>query len=256
MGGPVPVAAIMVQEAATSPPPILGLEAQLMFVAFLTVVLVVPWIMARAPGRRDAVPDPELMETSARSRFSSARERRLWIWVAIVLVAIYSTLSPAQQVAAALRERGLLGVTTTSFLLLVGIVVAVYWARTRPGRFEVGAAVGVAAVYVTTLIRLPVPEARSHLFEYGLVAILIYQALRERHANGRPVPMPALTAALVTALLGWVDEGIQLLLPNRVYDLVDVGLNAAFATMAIVASVVIGWARGLDLVGRLRRRAS
>ena len=88
--------------------------------------------------------------------------------------AIYSTLSPAQELAAALRERNLLRVSTAAFLLLVGVVIAVKWAKTRPGRREIGAALSVTAVYLTTLIRLPVPEVRSHLFEYGLVAMLIY----------------------------------------------------------------------------------
>jgi VanZ family protein len=63
-----------------------------------------------------------------------------------------------------------------------------------------------------------------------------------------------LLAAVATALLGWVDEGIQWFLPNRVYDLVDVGLNAAFGLMAIVASLVVGLARKLDIRKRLGLR--
>jgi hypothetical protein len=32
---------------------------------------------------------------------------------------------------------------------------------------------------------------------------------------------------VLTATAGWLDEGIQYLLPNRWYDLADVALNAA-----------------------------
>ena len=47
----------------------------------------------------------------------------------------------------------------------------------------------------------------------------------------------------MTALLGWLDEGIQALLPNRVYDAFDVFVNALSALMAIAASLAIAWAR-------------
>ena len=179
--------------------------------------------------------------------FSSDRERRLWLWTLAVLVAIYSTLGPAAELAAALRERNLLRISSAAVLAGVLIVLAVPWVKRRPGRLEIGAAVGVMAVYLTTLIRIPVPEARSHLFEYGLVAMLIYHALSERRRNGSRVPAPAVTAVVATVLLGWLDEGIQAFLPNRTYDLVDVGFNAIAGTMAIAASLVMSWARRWDV---------
>jgi len=37
----------------------------------------------------------------------------------------------------------------------------------------------------------------------------------------------------LTAAVGWIDEGVQHLLPNRVYDLRDVALNAAAGLLAI-----------------------
>jgi VanZ family protein len=219
--------------------------------AFFVVLLVVPWLMARGPGRiSPPKPAPDQATPPPATLFSSARERRLWLYALAVILAIYSTLSPAQQFAAELRARGLLGPASATFLLGVAAVLALQWAKTRPGRIEIGAGVGVAAVYLTTVIRLPVPEARSHLFEYGLLAMLIHQALAERRLHGRRVPVPPLLALGGTAALGWLDEVIQAFLPNRVYDLWDVGLNAAFASMAIVASLFMEWARRWD--GRRR----
>ena len=219
-------------------------------------MLIVPWIMARESSKLDPpVAAGGFLGPSSGSLFSSNRERRLWLWILAVMVAIYSTMSPAQEVAAALRERNLLRVSTAAFLLLVGVVIAVKWAKTRPDRREIGAALGITAVYLTTLIRLPVPEARSHLFEYGLVAMLIYQALTERRRNGRRVPVPAALAVVATALLGWLDEGIQWLLPNRVYDLLDVGFNALAGLAAVSAILFMEWARRWDVLKRIRRRA-
>ncbi len=223
----------------TADPEVVAWQAFLTLAAFLAVMLVVPWLLVRDAARSAARVGGD--GSDARGVFASAREKRLWLWTAVVVVAIYLTLSPAQTLAAALRERGLLGPFTWLVLALVGGVALARWARLRPGTVEVGAVLGVVAVYVTTLIRLPVPEARSHLFEYGLVGMLVYEALRERREGGRSVPVPALLAVAITSLLGWADEGIQAVLPNRVYDLQDVAFNAIAATMAVSATVLVRW---------------
>lgn len=49
---------------------------------------------------------------------------------------------------------------------------------------------------------------------------------------------PAALALVVTALPGWLDEGIQALLPNRVYDNFDVLTNVIAALMAILANLL------------------
>ncbi|RMH11916.1 MAG: hypothetical protein D6701_14330 [Gemmatimonadetes bacterium] len=107
-------------------------------------------------------------------------------------------------------------------------------------------------MYATTMVRLPVPEARSHLFEYGVLAMLVYHALLERRGNGRPVRWAAPSAVVVVTLVGWLDEVLQFFLPNRTYDLVDVGFNAIAATMGVGATALMGWARRWDV--RLGRR--
>ncbi len=212
-------------------------SAAVVILALVVVMLIVPWLMA--PPQSD------------RGKPSAGRELRLWLWALVVLAAIYSTLGPVQELATVLREHNLLLVTSAAVLLLVGVVIVVQWAKRRPGRRETGVALGVATVYLTALIRMPIPEERTHLFEYGLVAVLIYQALTERRRIGHRVPAPAVFAIAVTAVLGWLDEGIQSLLPNRVYDLRDVDFNAIAGLMAIVSSLVLAQARRWDLLKRL-----
>jgi len=171
--------------------------------------------------------------------FTSRRERRLWLTSLAVVAAIYSTLGLAGTLAAVLREHHLM---TPAFFLMMLLTVATIVGsglKRRPGRREVWVALGVTAVYGMTALRMGVsPEERTHLFEYGIVAVLIYQALGERARNGRKVPVPAVLALVATALLGWLDEGIQSLLPNRVYDNFDVFSNALAALIAIMGNLV------------------
>ncbi len=176
--------------------------------------------------------------------FTSDRERRLWFWVAVVMVAIYTSLGPSQMVAAWLRERNLLRASLVAVLLLGGAFIAWRWMKTHPGWGEIGVGFGVTFAYLWALARVGVPpEERTHLIEYAVVAAFMYQALVERRRNGRSVPAPDLLTVLATALLGWIDEGIQWLLPHRVYDIVDVAFNFLAGVMVIFAALFLALVR-------------
>ena len=175
--------------------------------------------------------------------FSSKRERRLWFWTLIVLVAIYATLGVVPILVGALRASGLLVPGFILGMVLVAATALTLQVKTRPGWAELGVWLGVAAAYLMIFVRMDNPAERTHLIEYGVVAAFIHEALRERAKNGRRVPLPALLALVATALLGWLDEGIQSLLPNRVYDIVDVGFNALAALMVITARLALTWVR-------------
>ena len=156
-----------------------------------------------------------------------ARERRLWWTVALVLAAIYATVDLAQTFLLALRGRGWLGPSVWTLVACAALAVVVLVARARPRPPEIVLFVVMAVLYGWILARLDIIQERIHFVQYGLVAGLAYEALAERW-RGRPgLPWRAAAgAALVAALAGWVDEGIQALRPNRVYDLRDVGFNA------------------------------
>ncbi len=176
--------------------------------------------------------------------FTSKRERRLWIATVAVVIAIYSTLGLAGRITSELIRQDILGNIFFAFFVIVVAAILASGLIRRPGWREIWVIVGIVAVYGTVLLRMEVaPAERTHLFEYGLVAVLIHQALLERRQNGAQVFSPAVLAVVITALLGWVDEGIQWALPNRVYDIVDVGFNALAGLMAVVSSVALSWAR-------------
>ena len=183
--------------------------------------------------------------------FSSDRERRLWIWTAVVVAAIYSTLGLARLLV---EHLGNDFVSVWLFLLgclLVLLTVVTQGLKVRPGGAEVAVALGVAAAYLLILVRMSVPTERSHLVEYGVVAVFIHEALTERKRQGRRVPVPALLAIAAASLVGAVDEGIQKLIPSRVFDPVDILFNVLAAVMAVTASVALRRARrwGASLAG-------
>ena len=174
--------------------------------------------------------------------FASARERRLWLWTLAVVGAIYATLGLPSTLVSKLFEQALFGDTFFIAFLLIGVAILTQGLKVRPGGLEIGVALGVAAVYLMVFARMGIPE-RSHLFEYGVVAVFIYEALTERASQGRRVPRPALLAVAATALVGVLDEFIQMFLPSRVFDPIDMSFNVLAGLIAVLASVVLAWAR-------------
>lgn len=180
------------------------------------------------------------------SIFSSARERRLWLWTLVVVLGIYATLGLARTFAGALRDRGLISNGFWLGMLLIGIAIVLMALRMRPSGIEIGVGIGIAGVYLIAMLRMAIPAERSHLIEYSVVAIFIYAALQERVSQGRTVPFPALLAIVLTTLTGVLDETIQFFLPSRVFDLFDILFDFLASVMAVGASVALGWARQLS----------
>ena len=178
------------------------------------------------------------------SLFSSKRERRLWLWTLIVMVAIYSTLGPARILAQELRERHLLELSFVLVVLLLAGGISWRWLKERPSWSDIGVALGVLLAYLAAFARMQSPEERTHLIEYGIVAALIHLALQERVRQGHQVSSPAAIAVVATALLGLIDEGIQAMLPSRVFDTRDIFFNALAGFLAIAAMLAIAPQRG------------
>ena len=84
---------------------------------------------------------------------------------------------------------------------------------------------------------------RGHLFEYSILAIFIHKALIERTEQGIKIANPALFAFLTAFVIAALDEFIQLFLPRRVFDPIDILFNGFVALMAIGGSSAIRWFR-------------
>ena len=185
--------------------------------------------------------------------FSSDRERRLWVWAAAVVVAIYSTADLARTLADALRESGLLEYTATMFsggMLLIGVMILVQGLRNRSRGVEVGFALGVAAIAVLGFARGISAAERSHLIEYAVLALIVHEALLERRDQGRRVPVPAMLAIAGTTLVGVIDECIQFFVPSRTFDWFDILFDLLASVLAVGSSVSLRWVR--RWIGRWR----
>lgn len=178
----------------------------------------------------------------ARSLFSSRRERRLWMWTGAVVAVIYATLGFAGLLAEELGPARLDALLFLAGMVLVAATVLLGGLQPRPRGIDAAVVLGVVTVYLLALSRTSFPE-RSHLIEYGVVALLVHAALAERAAGGRYVPLAPLLAVLATALIGALDECIQLFLPGRVFDPLDMLFNALAAGMAVGASIAVRWTR-------------
>ena len=96
----------------------------------------------------------------------------------------------------------------------------------------------LGAIYGFLLLRLDTsPAERLHLAEYGLLGCFVFSALRLDVRDNTLYGW----SLLITAVLGSVDEGIQFMLPNRVFEFKDVGLN------------VLSGALGLTVIGLVIR---
>ncbi len=179
----------------------------------------------------------------------------MWLWTLAAVAAVYSTLGLAGTLPPWLEEQGLGAILFSAAMLLVGATVVAQGLRNQSSLMEIGVVLGVAAVYLMFFLRLTLAE-RTHLIEYGVVASFIYEALRERTAHGVRVPFAALTAILLTGLIGTIDEFLQMLLPARVFDPIDILFNVLAAAMAVAARLVVERAklRRIPIPRDLKRR--
>ena len=172
--------------------------------------------------------------------FTSHREKRLWIFAFVVLGAIVSTLVFGRPLLGLFANQNIQAIIFVLGMLLTGATILVHGLKSRPGKTEIAILIGFAAVYLMFFLRLGLPE-RSHLMEYGVLAIFIHKALIERLSHGNQVLKPAVLAFVFTFAIGTIDECVQMFLPARVFDPNDVLFNGFVSVMAIGSRLVLQW---------------
>jgi len=103
--------------------------------------------------------------------------------------------------------------------------------RVRRHRLAVFAALAAVGTAYAALLRqyAPFPAERLHLLEYGLMSWILLRALR---LDTGPRAAYAWSLA-ATVFIGFGDECIQWVLPQRVFELKDVQLNAVSGALGL-----------------------
>lgn len=157
-------------------------------------------------------------------------------WLAgLWLVVIYGTLGVVRPVCAVLRREGFLayGVTLGA---VCGLWVALLALR-REGRDQPTvpwlALIACGVGFVVLAGHWGLLEERVHLIEYGVLGVLL----------GRFLPGRLGVALALGCMAGAADEGIQYLLPERTFDLWDIGANwiAVSATVLLSRGGPASW---------------
>ncbi len=95
----------------------------------------------------------------------------------------------------------------------------------------------ISCLYGLILYIVNVPEEQVHFIEYGILSALIYIALTHDIHNN--VYVYFLSIHIVFAF-GAVDEVIQWILPNRIFDIRDILINgiAGILVQLLIAMVI------------------
>jgi hypothetical protein len=170
----------------------------------------------------------------------------MWRWLALGAYAalLYGLLPYGPAIARAVQGTSLgrfsLG-SGAAWVVGGGVIAVGMRLRQRaapPGAYLL--AVVTALGYATALVWLrAIRLERVHLPEYGIAAWLAWRAMVAPLGDRWPTYVGA---AVLAALIGWGDELVQGVTPGRVYDLRDVGANAAGA--ALGALVLAVWHAG------------
>ncbi|MBT8233734.1 MAG: VanZ family protein [Saprospiraceae bacterium] len=167
-----------------------------------------------------------------RKLFKSKSEKRLWTWVLIIVLAIFSTLFLGQPLAQLFSNQDLQAAIFLVAMAVIGVVILLHGLKVKPRKKELIIWLGIIAVYLMFFLRLGLAE-RSHLIEYSVLAIFIHKALLARNKNDAKIKYPALLAFIIVFLIGCFDECLQIFIPSRVFDPVDIFFNGFVSAAAL-----------------------
>ncbi len=151
-----------------------------------------------------------------------------WLWVVLCAFAIFFTVPMARKIQSfvtSLAGRSFFGyfVLFAAAATFLGLFYILYFRlkiRAVPNYIWL---VLVSAAYVYFTLKLWAnPEEAIHFIEYGLLGFFLYRALRH-HIGDNSI---YLVAFLMGSIVGTFDEILQWVVPQRYFDLRDVGLNA------------------------------
>jgi hypothetical protein len=108
----------------------------------------------------------------------------------------------------------------------------------------------ISCLYGLILYIVDVPEEQVHFIEYGILSGLIYIALSHNIHN---ISIYFLCAFIVFAF-GAIDEVIQWILPNRIFDIRDIVINGIAGILVQLLIAMVISKRKVGLVDNIENR--
>lgn len=162
-------------------------------------------------------------------------QKQRWAVFGVYVAIVLCTVPFTRGITLALRNTDLLGATVTgSYALAVaGVVYYVLFNRRLADWIAFVVVAALLCVVTVLLLGLAIPEERVHFLQYGLMALLARQACAGPDGRVR-IGVSIGLAWLLTSAIGLLDECLQGLVPSRVFDWRDVGMNAGAAVTALL----------------------
>lgn len=163
--------------------------------------------------------------------------QRVGWWFAVVayIALIYSTLSVAPQwwdfIDATLGGKGIMVLQFLYAIIAVAIFLFLVYIKKENALVKYfWFFVCVGAVWAI-MKSIPYPAEKIHFAEYGLLGILLYNALKiDVYRYDWKLYF---VGALLCIAIGAMDEAIQLILPNRYFDWRDIFINGVSGVIAL-----------------------
>jgi len=162
-----------------------------------------------------------------------------WKWVILYTLFLFLSLDYMRRFLDWLESKNMQGILGIS-VLVAYVGVCAFGAHrimtVRSGSIlkRIVLLTGCALLFLVCLVQLTqLTVERIHFFEYGLLGVLCYSALR-KHCKGARCYGYAFIAVWA---IGFADEVIQGLLPIRYYDNRDLMLNLVGGSLALLALV-------------------
>jgi len=165
-----------------------------------------------------------------------------WLLAGLWVFCIYSTLYAVRSVCQFLKQH-IPFAFFTNFLIILILAILTFYIITKvhPRRLlSYLLLIVILGCYAVGLFIIPYPEEKWHFMEYGILAYLIFKACRVDFQEG----ISYFLSLLLTTLIGWGDEGIQGLLPNRYYDIRDVVINGISGVLSLLFVFVTRYEQG------------
>ncbi len=92
---------------------------------------------------------------------------------------------------------------------------------------------------------------KIHFVEYGILAFMLYMAMKTHIRSD----LIYLLSLIIIIVIGWGDEGIQYILPGRLYDFRDVVLNTLSGGLILLLIFMVETLKTFSLISERRDKS-